>query len=67
LVGDPTHADFYGARNDRMPSYLKEGRLSERDIGLIVDWIRGDTDPARWLQAPAATNPPASGVAAARP
>lgn len=67
LVGDPTHADFYGARNDRMPSYLKEGRLSERDISLIVDWIRGDTDPARWLQAPAATNPPASGVAAARP
>jgi ubiquinol-cytochrome c reductase cytochrome b subunit len=67
LVGDPTHADFYGARNDRMPSYLKEGRLSERDIGLIVDWIRGDTDPARWLQAPVATKPSSSGVAGARP
>jgi hypothetical protein len=50
LVSDPTHADFYGQRNDRMPSYLKDGRLSEREIGLVVDWIRGDTDPAARLK-----------------
>jgi ubiquinol-cytochrome c reductase cytochrome b subunit len=50
LISDPTHADFYGSRNDRMPSYLKDGRLSEREIGMIVDWIRGDTDPAVWLK-----------------
>jgi hypothetical protein len=47
-----------------MPSYLKEGRLTERDIGLIVDWIRGDTDPARWLTGPAAMA--TNGVSAAR-
>jgi ubiquinol-cytochrome c reductase cytochrome b subunit len=50
LIADPTHADFYGKRNDRMPSYLKDGRLTEREIGLIVDWIREDTDPTSWLK-----------------
>ena len=50
LIADPTHSDFYGKRNDRMPSYLKDGRLTEREIGLIVDWIREDTDPAVWLK-----------------
>ena len=50
LIADPTHPDFYGKRNDRMPSYLKDGRLTEREIGLIVDWIREDTDPAVWLK-----------------
>ena len=50
LISDPTHADFYGKRNDRMPSYLKDGRLSEREIGLIVDWIREDTAPGAWLK-----------------
>ena len=57
LVGDPTHPDFYGQRNDRMPSYLKEGRLSERDIGYIVDWIRQDTAPARSLNSAALRSP----------
>jgi ubiquinol-cytochrome c reductase cytochrome b subunit len=55
LISDPTHADFYGPRNDRMPSYLKEGRLTEGEIGLIVDWIREDTDPSTWLK-PVATS-----------
>jgi ubiquinol-cytochrome c reductase cytochrome b subunit len=55
LISDPTHADFYGSRNDRMPSYLKDGRLTEREIGLIVDWIREDTAPATWLK-PVATS-----------
>ena len=54
LIADPTHPDFYGKRNDRMPSYLKDGRLTEREIGLIVDWIREDTDPANWLKPVAA-------------
>jgi hypothetical protein len=55
LISDPTHADFYGSRNDRMPSYLKDARLTEREIGLIVDWIREDTAPATWLK-PVATS-----------
>jgi hypothetical protein len=55
LISDPTHAEFYGSRNDRMPSYLKDGRLTEQEIGLIVDWIREDTEPATWLK-PVATS-----------
>ena len=50
LISDPTHAEFYGSRNDRMPSYLKDGRLTEQEIGLIVDWIREDTAPSTWFK-----------------
>ena len=46
VIADPTHARFYGSRNDRMPSFVKDGRLTEHEAGLLADWIRGDTDPA---------------------
>jgi ubiquinol-cytochrome c reductase cytochrome b subunit len=42
FIGDPAHARFYGRRNDRMPRYAVEQVLSEREIGLIADWLRGD-------------------------
>ncbi|MCP4849654.1 MAG: c-type cytochrome [Verrucomicrobiaceae bacterium] len=51
FVGDPSHADFYGKKNDRMPSFLgvkqedgtvKSGQLSRQDVELIVDWLRGE-------------------------
>ena len=45
VIADPTHARFYGKRNDRMPSFVKDGRLSAEEAGLIADWIRGDTAP----------------------
>ena len=45
MIADPTHARFYGSRNDRMPSFVKDGRLTESEAGLLADWIRGDTDP----------------------
>ena len=45
VIADPTHARFYGKRNDRMPSFVKDGRLSADEAGLIADWIRGDTAP----------------------
>jgi hypothetical protein len=54
LISDPTHADFYGSRNDRMPSYLKDGRLTEREIGLICCLIESGGTPATGLK-PVAT------------
>ena len=42
VISDPKHPDFFGDNNDRMPSFGAEQRLSERDIGLIADWLRGD-------------------------
>jgi len=53
LVGDPAHARFYGKLNDRMPSYAGTHAdpgsriLSDREIGLLADWLRGD-----WYQRP---------------
>lgn len=59
FVGNPAHKKFYGARNDRMPAFAEKKLLSERETGLIVDWLRGD-----WYEAgdvaesvPAATRP----------
>ncbi|MDX1645588.1 MAG: cytochrome b N-terminal domain-containing protein [Longimicrobiales bacterium] len=42
MVHDPTDDRFYGDDNDRMPSFGAEGILSEEEIGLVVDWLRGD-------------------------
>jgi ubiquinol-cytochrome c reductase cytochrome b subunit len=49
FISDPAHINFYGERNDRMPSYGTSGMLSEREIGLIAGWLRGawyDAKPA---------------------
>jgi ubiquinol-cytochrome c reductase cytochrome b subunit len=42
LVHNPAHERFYGTRNDRMPAFGEEHQLSVREIGLVVDWLRGD-------------------------
>lgn len=48
MVSDPTHARYYRRENDRMPSFAAdldkpaEHALSIRQIGLVVDWLRGD-------------------------
>ena len=52
FVRDPSHERFYGKRNDRMsvfgPKYREDGslerpaQLTDRKIGFIVDWLRGD-------------------------
>lgn len=57
IIANPAHERFYGDTNDRMPAFAPAGadapaqeqatnRLSHRDIGLIVDWLRGDYLPA---------------------
>ena len=47
ITTDPGHARFYGKRNDRMPAFGKDGRLTPKESGLIADWIRGDVAPDR--------------------
>jgi mono/diheme cytochrome c family protein len=42
MISDPTHTRFYGSRNDRMPEFGKDERLSEREIRLLARWLRGD-------------------------
>ena len=42
FIGNPAHERFYGSRNDRMPAYREEKSLSEREIGLVADWLRGE-------------------------
>jgi ubiquinol-cytochrome c reductase cytochrome b subunit len=40
FVNDPSHPRFFGRDNDRMPSYGTEKSLSQREIEMVVDWIR---------------------------
>ena len=42
LISDPAHERFYGKRNDRMPSFGKENQLTQREMALLADWLRGD-------------------------
>jgi quinol-cytochrome oxidoreductase complex cytochrome b subunit/mono/diheme cytochrome c family protein len=47
IITDPTHEQFYGDSNDRMPSFGKadEGAapmLTRQQIDLIADWLRGE-------------------------
>ena len=42
IIADPAHDRFYGSKNDRMPSFGKDNKLTEFEIGLIVDWLRRD-------------------------
>ncbi len=54
FVSDPAHPRFFGRDNDRMPSFAKEKSLSDREIALVVDWIRGE-----WYRPKVATPSPA--------
>lgn len=42
FIGDPAQTRFYGRKNDRMPSFARDGILTEREIGLLADWLRGE-------------------------
>jgi ubiquinol-cytochrome c reductase cytochrome b subunit len=50
FVSDPSHERFFGERNDRMPSFGAKKMLSDREIGLVVDWLRGE-----WYEPPTQT------------
>ena len=52
IVSDPAHERFYGRSNDRMPRFgvVSDGGaaiMSPQEIGLVVDWLRGD-----WYRPP---------------
>lgn len=42
FVHDPEHKRFFGRDNDRMPRYGAEKSLSDKEIAMVVDWIRGE-------------------------
>ena len=52
FISDPSHARFYGERNDRMPAYGPDKILTAAEIGLVTDWLRGE-----WYE-PKADPPP---------
>ncbi len=56
FVHDPSHPKFFGRDNDRMPSFGKEKSLSDREIEMVVDWIRGE-----WYRPKAVPGAPAGG------
>jgi ubiquinol-cytochrome c reductase cytochrome b subunit len=42
FVNDPAHPRFFGRDNDRMPSFGVEKSLTQKEIEMVVDWIRGE-------------------------
>ena len=42
FIGDPSHERFYGSKNDRMPSFGRDNKISAREIEMLVDWLRKD-------------------------
>ena len=42
FISDASHERFYGEKNDRMPAFGTDKMLTEREIGLVADWLRGE-------------------------
>jgi ubiquinol-cytochrome c reductase cytochrome b subunit len=42
FISDPAQEHLYGEWNDGMPRFGAERRLTEGEIGVLADWIRGD-------------------------
>jgi len=47
FLNNPASDRFYGKANDRMPAFGADKRLTAQEIGLIVDWLRGE-----WYSSP---------------
>ena len=45
FVKNPEHEKFYPDTNDRMPKFGVKKILTDDEIGLIADWLRGDYWP----------------------
>ena len=41
FINNSAHEDFYGKNNDRMPAFGSGQILSDQQIALIADWLRG--------------------------
>ena len=48
FIADAAHPQFYGTRNDRMPAFAKDrkdsknNQLSENELKMLVEWLRGE-------------------------
>ena len=42
MIDDPTADKHYGKDNDRMPAFGASEQLTPKQIGMLVDWLRGD-------------------------
>ncbi|MSU64745.1 MAG: DUF4405 domain-containing protein [Opitutus sp.] len=42
FISDASHERFFGEKNDRMPAFGPDKMLTEREIGLVADWLRGE-------------------------
>ena len=40
FIYDPSHERFYGKKNDRMPSFGKDGKMTADEIELLAEWLR---------------------------
>jgi len=47
IIRNAAHPRFYGKKNDRMPKFGPDGILTEREIGLLTSWLRGE-----WYEPP---------------
>jgi ubiquinol-cytochrome c reductase cytochrome b subunit len=41
FINNPAHEEFYGKHNDRMPAFGANQILTDQQIALIADWLRG--------------------------
>ena len=41
IITNPSHANYYGKRNDGMPAFGADSILDPQAIELIADWLRG--------------------------
>ena len=42
FILNPSHAQFYGDKNDRMPKFGDDKVLDAKTMGMMVDWLRGE-------------------------
>lgn len=40
FIINPEHERFYGKKNDRMPAFGRDNKLTSEEIEIVVDWIR---------------------------
>ena len=40
FIINPEHERFYGKKNDRMPAFGRDNKLTPEEIEIVVDWIR---------------------------
>ena len=42
FLKNPGHDRFYGKLNDRMPAFGETSRLSEKELEMLIRWLRGE-------------------------